>query len=166
MIAYATLLATVAAALGDLGLVAPWPMTSTLVESRMPREMQERAIQRREDGSVAIRSSGSGTIIVGPLPESVSEREMIWILSQLQVVVASGYPSALLERGVGGTALVGMRVDWSGAVLGTRIDRTSGNEDLDFAALQVAAAMAFGQVPSGTALTQIWIAVPVQFEAA
>jgi TonB family protein len=127
--------------------------------------VQERPFRRLDDGRYAIRASGSGSILIGPLPEALAGRGMLVTIGDLQGLVADGYPPALLERGAEGSLTVGLLVDWSGAVLDLRIDEGSGEDAFDFAALRIAAALGFTQVPTGAPLTRTWIAVPITFEA-
>ena len=129
------------------------------------QQSPERPFRRLDDGSFVLRTADSSTISMGPLPQTLASREPLFIIRTLEMLRVSGYPATLRESGVGGTAMVGLRIHASGQILETRIDATSGIESLDQAALSVVYAMAFDQVVAGAPLTSEWVSVPIRFQA-
>lgn len=73
------------------------------------------------------------------------------------------YPQALRERGVGGTARVFILLDDDGRMLKTVLDRSSGNDDLDAAALRVAASYRFSPAMRNGRKVAVWLSIPVRF---
>lgn len=73
------------------------------------------------------------------------------------------YPRSLREAGVAGSATVWLFVDDQGGVRDVRIQRSSGYEALDRAALRVAAAMRFQPAGDADRAVSVWIAIPVSF---
>jgi TonB family protein len=123
-----------------------------------------RPFETLADGRVVFATGDSSTITVGPMPEALAARQTMFVIAAIEAVRVSGYPAMLRDAGIGGTVMVGLYVHWSGQVHQTRIDETSGHESLDQAALLVASAMGFGQVPPGSPLTVEWVSIPVRFQ--
>jgi len=90
-------------------------------------------------------------------PKLLNEREVV---SRLRLE----YPPLLRDAGVGGTVMVGFRIDETGRVVETRIDRPSGHESLDRAALRVADVMRFAPAQNRDRRITVWISIPVTFE--
>jgi TonB family protein len=72
------------------------------------------------------------------------------------------YPPLLRNAGLGGTATVSLLIDENGRVVRMQLHRTSGHEELDRAALSVAAVMEFAPSPERGS---IWVMLPIVFEA-
>jgi TonB family protein len=123
----------------------------------------QRPFETSADGSVVFPAADGGTIAIGPMPPALSGRGPIFLISALDIVRGS-YPARLRDGGIGGTVMVGFYVHWSGQVQRTRIDESSGIAGLDQAALLVASAMGFTQVPDGSPLTIAWISLPIRFQ--
>jgi TonB family protein len=123
----------------------------------------QRPFEISADGSFVFGADNGSTITIGPMPATLAGREPILLISALDVVRGS-YPATLREAGISGTVMVGLYVHWGGQVHQTRIDQTSGIAGFDQAALLVASAMGFTQVPAGSPLTFAWISVPIRFQ--
>lgn len=74
------------------------------------------------------------------------------------------YPSALRDAGIGGTVHVLFHIDEEGTVQDFRIDRTSGHDALDDAALSVAEVYRFSPALNRDKRVAVWVAFPVVFE--
>jgi TonB family protein len=73
------------------------------------------------------------------------------------------YPPLLREAGVGGTVRVYFFIDAQGRVEHTRIDRSSGHEALDEAALQVAHVYQFSPALNRDEPVPVWVSFPITF---
>jgi TonB family protein len=73
------------------------------------------------------------------------------------------YPPFLLERGIGGQALIWLFIDEQGQVANTQIANSSGNFRLDQAALDVASVYEFTPALNGDEVVPVWIQVPITF---
>ncbi len=69
----------------------------------------------------------------------------------------------LREMGRGGKVMVGLFVDEHGTVLHTRVDQSSGDAELDRAALEVADSMKFAPALVGDRPVAVWVSVPIAF---
>lgn len=88
------------------------------------------------------------------------------ILNQDAVVRAMerAYPFALRDAGIGGTVHVLFHIDEEGTVQDFRIDRGSGHDALDDAALSVAEVYRFSPALNRDKRVAVWVAFPVVFE--
>ncbi len=74
------------------------------------------------------------------------------------------YPPILRDAGIGGQALVWFFISEQGRVLDKRISRTSGHEQLDEAALEVAAVYEFTPALNRDKVVKVWVQIPITFE--
>lgn len=74
------------------------------------------------------------------------------------------YPAPLRNAGIGGTVTVWFHIDTDGRVRGTRLDRSSGYDALDRAALQVADMMRFAPAYNRDQRVEVWVSIPITFE--
>ena len=84
--------------------------------------------------------------------------------AEVQRQLERRYPAILRDAGIGGTVSVWLRIDERGGVLETRIERTSGYEAFDEAALGVARSMRFSPAWNRDRRVPVWVAVPVRFD--
>lgn len=73
------------------------------------------------------------------------------------------YPPLLKDAGVGGTAQVWFFIDEDGAVQRTIINESSGHEELDNAALEVAGKIEFTPALNRDKRVPVWISLPITF---
>lgn len=77
----------------------------------------------------------------------------------------AAYPPLLRGAGVGGTTHVWLYIDRTGAVADVRLQRSSGHDALDQAALGVARrAMSFRPARNGDEPVPVWVTFPITFE--
>lgn len=88
------------------------------------------------------------------------------ILNREEVVraLASEYPEALRAAGVAGTARLYFFIDDEGQVKEVRLDRSSGNEALDQAALRVARVYRFTPALNRDKKVPVWVSFPITFQ--
>ncbi len=74
------------------------------------------------------------------------------------------YPPILRDAGIGGQTLVWFFISEQGRVLDKRVARTSGHEQLDDAALEVAAVYEFTPALNRDKMVKVWVQIPITFE--
>ncbi|NLG62180.1 MAG: energy transducer TonB [Candidatus Cloacimonetes bacterium] len=75
------------------------------------------------------------------------------------------YPPLLRDAGIGGETLVWFFIDENGRVQKTQINKSSGYEALDKAALTVAEQMQFSPALNRDKKVPVWVAIPIVFSA-
>lgn len=74
------------------------------------------------------------------------------------------YPPLLRDAGIGGTANIWFFIDENGRVQDTRIQQSSGHQQLDDAALRVADIMQFTAALNRDKKVPVWVAFPITFQ--
>jgi TonB family protein len=82
---------------------------------------------------------------------------------EIRAAMESHYPPLLKDAGVVGQALVYMFIDTTGTVTDVRIDKTSGHQALDDAALRVAGLFRFDPARNSDRKVEAWVALPLSF---
>ena len=77
--------------------------------------------------------------------------------------VAASYPELLKDAGVGGSALVWLYIDATGVVKNVRLNKSSGRDELDAAALKAARTFRFTPAKNGNEPVAVWVAIPVKY---
>ena len=75
------------------------------------------------------------------------------------------YPPLLRDAGIGGETLVWFFIDESGRVQKTQINKSSGYDALDQAALAVAEQMEFSPALNRDKRVPVWVAIPIVFSS-
>lgn len=86
-------------------------------------------------------------------------------LAEAQAALLRGYPPVLRDAGIGGRANVWFYIDEDGQVTKTMLDRSSGYEQLDRAALAVASTMRFSPAWNRDRRVAVWVSIPIAFES-
>jgi TonB family protein len=74
------------------------------------------------------------------------------------------YPRSLRDAGIGGDVNVWFFIDTLGVVQNTRVQEGSGYEQLDEAALEVAAVARFTPAQNMDKKVPVWISLPIKFQ--
>lgn len=82
---------------------------------------------------------------------------------EVQAAMQTHYPALLRDAGIGGTVNVWIYVGVDGVPTDTRIDRSSGHQALDRAALQVVDVMRFRPAVDRERPVEAWASVPLTF---
>ncbi len=80
------------------------------------------------------------------------------------VNLEEAYPPLLRDAGIAGTVTVYFFIDEGGVVRETRINKSSGNAQLDEAALSVAGVMEFSPALNRDEAVAVWVSFPITFE--
>lgn len=82
---------------------------------------------------------------------------------EVQVALRALYPPLLRDTGIGGTVNVWLFIDETGAVANTRVNESSGYEEMDATALQVARRMRFTPAMNRDQRVPVWVAIDINF---
>jgi protein TonB len=85
-------------------------------------------------------------------------------MTDVQRALTREYPTVLRDSGIGGTVTVWFFIDENGRVLDTRVDTSSGYQQLDDAALKVADVMRFSPALNRENRVQVWVSLPITFQ--
>ncbi len=83
---------------------------------------------------------------------------------QVRQWIQEAYPESLREQGIGGTANLWFFIDETGTVQRLMVNQSSGYDELDRAALQVASGMEFEPARNGDEAVAVWVALDIRFE--
>ena len=83
--------------------------------------------------------------------------------AELLRALEQAYPPLLRDAGVGGTVDVWFFIDDQGVVRRTAVDKTSGHQALDEAALEVAGVIEFTAALNRDKRVPVWISLPITF---
>ncbi|MGD2068731.1 MAG: TonB family protein [Gemmatimonadota bacterium] len=84
--------------------------------------------------------------------------------SEVQDALEREYPPLLHDAGIGGRVQVFVYVDARGRVQDARVDRSSGHDALDGAAVAVARAMEFEPARNRDEVVPVWVSLPITFQ--
>jgi TonB family protein len=99
----------------------------------------------------------------GPTFTPFTVRPDIKNRSEFQGALEREYPPLLRDAGIGGTVQVWFYIDETGSVGRTLVNRSSGHQALDEAALRVAEVIQFTPALNRDAPVPVWISLPVNF---
>lgn len=85
--------------------------------------------------------------------------------SQVEQVLVRTYPAILKDAGIGGVATVWFFIDEDGRVQRRLLNRKSGYDALDEAALKVAEVMRFSPAMNRDRKVPVWVEIPIIFTA-
>lgn len=102
-------------------------------------------------------------VAAGPRFTPFTQRPELVNRTEVQALLAAHYPPLLRDAGIGGQALVWFFIDETGKVGKVQINRSSGHEALDRAALEIGSAMKFQPARNRDAPVPVWIAIPIVF---
>jgi protein TonB len=84
--------------------------------------------------------------------------------SEVQRALEREYPPLLRDAGIGGSPVVWFFIDESGNVQDTRLNKSSGHQQLDDAALKVADLMRFTPALNRDKKVPVWVSLPITFQ--
>ena len=93
----------------------------------------------------------------------MTQRPELLNADEVTRVLVREYPALLRDAGVGGTVVVWIYLDTQGAVQNTKVNVTSGYDQLDVAALAVANTMRFTPAYNRDQKVPVWVQIPVTF---
>jgi TonB family protein len=129
---------------------------------RTRQAQQELARQRMEEprGEPAVDRD----IAAAPTFTPMTARPQLRNAQEVRQALQRHYPPLLRQAGIGGTANVWFFIDETGVVRDVRINRSSGHEALDEAALRVGRTMEFTPARNRDEPVPVWVALDITFE--
>ena len=104
------------------------------------------------------------TFPLRPMFTPFTKRPELRDRSQALKIVVSHYPRELRDAGIGGEVTVWMFVDVDGQVKNTYVYKSSGNNELDQAAMAAAREFEFIPARYHEEVVRVWVAVPISFK--
>ncbi len=108
-------------------------------------------------------SPGEGDISDAPVYTPFEVAPELKNRSAVQSALQRYYPSMLKDAGIGGTADVWFFINEAGRVEKFQINRSSGQKQLDEAALRVADIMEFSPALNRDQKVSVWVSLPITF---
>lgn len=84
---------------------------------------------------------------------------------EVRRVLERNYPPLLRDAGIGGSPEVWFFIDEKGHVLKTQLNKSSGYDQLDQAALNVSQIMKFSPAQNRDKTVKVWVSLPITFTA-
>ena len=109
-------------------------------------------------------SEGGADISAAPTFTPMTVRPDLKNSREISQALIKHYPPLLRDAGIGGTVLVWFFIDENGRVQKTQVNKSSGYEAFDEAALQVAEMMEFSPAYNRDKKVPVWVALPITFE--
>ena len=122
---------------------------------------QQQILSAARDTSVA-----SEVVAIGETPSFTpfTVAPVVQNRDEVSRTLQSEYPPVLRDAGVGGRAIVWLRLDEQGIVQDVQINTSSGHPALDQAALRVGQIMKFSPAMNRDKVVPVWVSVPVSFQ--
>ena len=119
----------------------------------------------RADGDSTIRSVTAEDIDAAPTFTPYTVAPELRNRADVGRALERHYPPLLRDAGIGGTVLVWFFIDEEGRVVKTELNKTSGYEALDEAAMRVGDLMRFSPALNRDQKVPVWVALPISFQA-
>jgi TonB family protein len=100
----------------------------------------------------------------GPVFTPYTVNPVLLNRDEVNRALIAAYPPKLREAKVGGTAQVWLLLDENGSVIKSQIRTSSGNSQLDRAALSVSESMRFSPAKQDDKAVRVWILMPFAFK--
>ncbi len=134
-------------------------------------EIQEALLARGPDGAGATPEASKAEAAAkmarayanGPTFTPMTTRPELKNGKDVQQALMTSYPPLLRNAGIGGTTNVWFFIDENGRVAKTMINKSSGYDALDQAALNVAGTMEFTPGMNGEKKVPVWVALDIRF---
>ncbi len=110
-------------------------------------------------------STGNEDISAAPRFTPFTVRPELKNRTEIARALERNYPPLLRDSGIGGETLVWFFIDENGRVQKTQINKSSGYDALDQAALTVAEQMQFSPALNRDKKVPVWVAIPIVFSS-
>ena len=114
--------------------------------------------------SQEIRPQDAAAIRAGPVFTPMTVRPEIRNRGEAQQALMANYPGPLRDAGIGGRVVVWFYISETGQSLHNRVSQSSGQEQLDEAALRVATIMRFDPALDRSGPVAVWVEIPITFQ--
>jgi TonB family protein len=161
----ATLLGTLAALVVVLAVCAGDPLRpSTLEDVEVPASPAAIAPDTEAGVVVDARPSRLGALADAPVFTPMTVAPELRNREEVVEALRAEYPPMLRDAGIGGNPTVWFLIAETGEVVRTMLNRSSGYDALDAAALRVAAVMRFTPALNRDQRVPVWVAIPIMFQ--
>jgi TonB family protein len=157
------------------GAAAPVTMSSERVANDPPRERSaevgipptasELRERLAEIGATPPVAAPGHNIADQPVFTPMTQRPRILNTAEVERALTSNYPAILRNAGIGGTVEVWFFVDEDGSVLKRQLNKSSGYDQLDQAALRVADTIRMSPARNRDAEVPVWVSIPITFSS-
>ncbi len=111
-------------------------------------------------------TASSGTdLSAAPVFTPMTVRPRILNASEVERALTANYPPLLRDAGIGGTVEVWFFIDETGKVIRNQINKSSGYEALDAAALDVAKVIRVSPAENRGERVPVWVSIPITFSS-
>jgi protein TonB len=110
-------------------------------------------------------SGASEDISKAPTFTPMTVRPSLKNSDEVSRALQRNYPPLLRDAGIGGTTIVWFFIDEDGDVLRTQLNKSSGYEALDEAAMKVASIMKYSPAYNRDKKVQVWVQIPISFQS-
>jgi TonB family protein len=130
------------------------------------RRLKERMVQARDAAvSESPEARDDAALEQAPAFTPMTVRPRLRNADAVREALTENYPPLLKDAGIGGTANVWFFIDDEGRVAKVQINKSSGYDALDAAALRVAGTMEFTPAYNRDVRVPVWVALDITFEA-
>ena len=130
------------------------------------RRLKERMVQARDAAvSESPEARDDAALEQAPTFTPMTVRPRLRNADAVREALTENYPPLLRNAGIGGTVNVWFFIDDDGRVAKVQINKSSGREALDAAALRVAETMEFTPAYNRDVRVPVWVALDITFEA-
>ena len=127
------------------------------------RELSRRGLLPTQAEPQETGPEDGAAIQASPFFTPMTVRPEIRNRSEVQQALMREYPRRLRDAGIGGRVVVWFYISETGQVLDSRISESSGQAELDEAALKVAAVFQFTPAMNRNEPVPVWIQLPITF---
>ena len=148
------------------GVISVLTKGATVEQRDASRRLVEEvmAARRAEAGQEAPEVQTLEEVEEGPTFTPMTDRPQLTNNAEVARALDDVYPPLLRDAGIGGTVNVWFLIDEEGRVHSTQINKTSGHDALDRAALHVADVMEFTPAYNRDQRVPVWVALDIAFE--
>ena len=110
-------------------------------------------------------ASVAAAVTDGPYFTPFNKAPQVTNRNEVAQALEDEYPTLLRKAGVEGKVDVWIQISPKGEIMDARVNRTSGHEALDYAALRVARRIAFTAAELDQKPVMVWVSIPITFKA-
>ena len=110
-------------------------------------------------------ASGGQDISAAPVFTPMTVKPRILNTREVEQALTRNYPAILRDAGIGGTVEVWFFVDETGKVINRQLNKSSGYDQLDQAALNVAQVIKVSPAENRGDKVPVWVSIPITFHS-
>ncbi|HUE76305.1 MAG TPA: energy transducer TonB [Longimicrobiales bacterium] len=110
-------------------------------------------------------ASGGQDLSAAPVFTPMTVRPRVLNTREVEQALTRNYPAILRDAGIGGTVEVWFFVDETGKVINRQLNKSSGYDQLDQAALNVAQVIRVSPAENRGDKVPVWVSIPITFHS-